>query len=143
MDFLEALPHVNAMFNALSACCLVVGFIAVKKKRISIHKRAMLSAFGFSAAFLVCYITKQALSGHVAFESDSELWRAVYITILVSHMLLAALVVPLSVTLVFLGLTGRIDRHKRMARWTFPIWMYTSVTGVIVYVMLYHLFVPS
>ena len=143
MDFAEALPHINAMFNALSACCLVTGFIAVKTKRIAVHKRAMLSAFGFSAAFLACYITKQSLSGHVSFESDSEGLRAVYLVILVSHMALAVLVVPLAITLVFLGLTGRIDRHKRMARWTFPIWTYTSVTGVIVYVMLYHLARPA
>ena len=139
MDFVEALPHINATFNSLSACCLVVGFIAVKRKRIAVHKRAMLSAFGFSAAFLACYITKQALSGHVAFESESEGLRAVYLVILVSHMVLAVLVVPLAMTLVFLGLTGRIERHKRIARWTFPIWTYTSVTGVVVYVMLYHM----
>ncbi len=141
-EFVSALPHVNATCNALSAVALCAGFIAIKRKRIDFHRRAMLTAFTFSAVFLVFYLTRQALSGHTEFIGPPAV-RTVYLIILISHMILAVPVVPLSITLIVLGLRGRIERHRRLARWTFPIWLYVSVTGVIVYVLLYRLYPPA
>ena len=134
----DVLPHVNAVLNSLSAVCLSLGYVAVRRKRIVAHRRAMLTAFAFSALFLASYLTRQFISGHVPFEGPGLL-RTVYLCVLISHMILAVPVVPLSITLVVLGLRGRIDRHRRVARWTFPIWLYVSVTGVLVYWMLFHL----
>jgi uncharacterized membrane protein YozB (DUF420 family) len=137
----EWLPHLNACWNALSALCLAGGYLAVRAKRIALHRGLMLAAFGFSACFLATYITKHFVLGHAEFQGPREV-RVVYLAILVSHTLLAVPVLPLSVTLLILALRGRIERHRRLARWTLPVWFYVSVTGVVVYGMLYHLYPP-
>jgi len=134
----EKLPHLNAALNGASALLLAIGYRAIRRKDVATHLRCMLSAFSVSIAFLASYLTYHALAGHRPYTGTGVL-RSGYILILVSHIVLAALTLPLSVTTLWFALRGRFDKHRRIARWTFPIWMYVSVTGVIVYVMLYWL----
>lgn len=134
----DYLPHLNACLNGASAVALVTGWIAIRGRRIAAHRAAMLSAFAFSALFLTSYLTKHFLAGSQAYAGPPAL-RPVYLAILVSHMLLAIPVVPLSITLIVLAFRGRIERHRRLARWTLPVWLYVSVTGVVVYWMLYQM----
>jgi uncharacterized membrane protein YozB (DUF420 family) len=141
------LPSVNAALNAVAAVLLVVGWLLIKQGRVAAHKRTMLSAFAVSVVFLVCYLTYHyalksvyGVSG-VAFQGPPNV-RLAYLTMLVSHVLLAACVPFLAVGTIYLGLTDQRGRHRRLARWTLPIWLYVSVTGVLVYVMLYHVY-PS
>lgn len=131
------LGGVNACFNALSATCLLLGFVAIRRGRRDVHKTLMLTAVGASALFLAGYLTRAALHGTRRFPGHG-LWHGVYLAILLPHMLLAVVVVPLVLLALWHALGGRFDRHRRVVRWTFPIWMYVSVTGVIVYLMLYH-----
>lgn len=138
------LPRTNAMLNALATLLLLIGFSAIMAGRVNLHKRMMLMSFGVSVAFLACYLTYHfALHRYTGshgkeFEGDGTL-RTVYYTILVSHVILAAAVPVLAPITIYRGLTGKFDRHRRIARITFPIWLYVSVTGVIIYWMLYHL----
>lgn len=156
--------HVNASLNAIAALLLVVGFILIKKRRIEAHKRTMLSAFFVSIAFLVCYLWYHYQVVHVKFTHPGAV-RYAYYAILASHVLLATAVPFLAVRQIYLGyralgwraakaepavqadqrtlLAAFRDKHIRLARWTFPIWLYVSVTGVIVYLMLYHIWPPA
>lgn len=129
------LPALNAVLNALSAIALVVGFVEVRARRITRHRAAMFAAFFFSSLFLVSYITNHALHGesHLAVSHTSALWYG-YATMLTSHILLSILALPMILITFFLSLTGRFEQHKGLARWTFPVWLYVSVTGVLVYV---------
>jgi len=136
------LPALNAVLNATSALFLVLAYRAVRHKEISRHRRLMLTAATISALFLVSYLTYHARVGSVRFTHPGPV-RAVYLTILASHTVLAAATLPLVLRTLFLGLKGRVDRHRAIARWTFPIWLYVSVTGVVVYVMLYRLYPPA
>lgn len=155
MDELRNLmPHVNAALNALAAVLLAVGLALVKRaaaqpaRRAALeiaHKRTMLSAFGVSVVFLVCYLYYHIvlMHGHsTKFPADAGPVRYVYYAILLSHIVLAAAVPLLAIATIYFGLRDRRAPHRRLARWTFPIWMYVSVTGVIVYVMLYHAYKP-
>jgi uncharacterized membrane protein YozB (DUF420 family) len=143
----QYLPSVNAALNALAAVLLVVGWRLIKQGRVEAHKRTMLSAFAVSVVFLVCYVTYHVArerlygSASVTFQGPPNV-RLAYLTMLVSHVLLAACVPFLAVGTIYLGLTDQRVRHRRLARWTLPIWLYVSVTGVLVYVMLYHIY-PS
>jgi putative membrane protein len=137
VTLLGVLPTLNAALNALSGLCLVGGLRAIRKREQQRHRRFMLAAATASILFLVGYLTRVVLQGTHRFAGTGAL-RALYLTILFSHMVLAAAVVPLVIRTLYLSLSGRFDRHRRIARVTFPIWMYVSVTGVIVYVMLYH-----
>ena len=139
----DVLPHVNAGLNALSGCFLVLGFIAVRRKNIEVHKKLMLSAFACSTIFLISYVTNQILKGGATTFPDLGIIRVIYLCILCSHMFLAALVVPMALTVVTFALLGKIDKHRRFARWTLPIWLYVSVTGVVVYLMLYQIYKPE
>ena len=136
------LPAINAALNATSAVLLFVGYSFVRRGRIAAHRACMLSAFATSTLFLVCYviyhILKRRLTGqaHTSF-TGVGIVRPIYFTILISHLILAFAVLPLVLTTLYFALRGRFDRHRRIARWTFPIWLYVSVTGVVVYVMLY------
>jgi len=139
----SVLPHINACLNALSACLVVAGYLAIRRKNIARHKKLMISAFLCSTVFLVGYVTNQILKGGTTtFPKDLGVIRTIYLVILTSHMILAALVVPMVVTTLVLGLLDRIEKHRRFARWTLPIWLYVSVTGVIVYLMLYQIYAP-
>ena len=135
---MDALPAVNATLNALAFCLLWAGFRRIRRRDIEGHKRCMLAAFATSSVFLACYLTYHALHGHTVFTHGG--WaKVVYYVVLFTHIPLAGLmVVPILLLLVF-GLRGRIDRHRRLARWTLPVWMYVSVTGVAIYFMLYHI----
>jgi uncharacterized membrane protein YozB (DUF420 family) len=134
------LPTVNALLNTVAASLLVVGRQLARRKRIAEHRRVMLTAFAVSTLFLVLYVTHKLVLG---FESTTFYargpWRLVYLVFLFSHVLLAMLVPVLAVGLVSLGLLGKVERHRRMARFAWPVWMYVSVTGVVIYVLLYHL----
>jgi len=130
------LPAVNASLNALSAVLLAIGFLLIRARRITLHRRIMLAAFITSSLFLVCYVVYHAQVGSVRFTREGFV-RPLYYTILVTHVTLAALVLPLAIVTLSRGLQSRFDRHRAIARWTLPIWLYVSVTGVLVYVLLY------
>jgi uncharacterized membrane protein YozB (DUF420 family) len=129
---------VNAVLNATAAVLLVWGFILIKRRQIARHRRVMKVAFVTSCLFLVCYIVYHVQVGSVKFPHTGPI-RTVYLSILTSHTVLAATVPVLAIITLRRGLAARFDKHRRLARWTLPIWLYVSVTGVVVYVMLYHL----
>ena len=139
---LSALPALNAALNGVSACLLSVGFLCIRRKHVTAHKTCMISAFVTSTIFLVSYLTYHYHVGSVPFRGQGWV-RPVYFAILISHTFLAAATVPLVLVTLSRALRGRFDRHARIARWTLPVWLYVSVTGVIVYWMLYHLFAPA
>jgi putative membrane protein len=143
MDLSRVLPAVNASLNALSGVCLLSAFIMIKRRRITAHKRLMLTACSASLLFLVCYVTNHYLRhGVVTRFTGVGIIRPIYFTILISHTILAVTIVPLAILSVRNGLRMRVPQHRRVARWTFPLWMYVSVTGVLVYFFLYQWF-PS
>jgi len=129
------LPALNALLNALSALALVTGFCFIRAKRIGEHRAAMLTAFVFSSLFLVTYITNHALHGDMRFHGEGTI-RFVYFPLLISHIGLSVVALPMILITFFLSLSGRFPAHRRLARFTFPIWLYVSVTGVIVYALL-------
>jgi putative membrane protein len=132
------LPSVNAVLNSLSAAFLITGYYFIRSKRVDAHRACMLSAFGCSTLFLISYLVYHYQVGSVPFKSQGWI-RTVYFTILITHTILAAAVVPLALMTLSRALKGRFPAHRRIARWTFPVWLYVSVTGVVVYVMLYKL----
>ncbi len=132
---LTFLPALNALLNGLSASALMIGFVFIRARRIPAHRASMFTAFVFSALFLVSYIVNHALHGESHYPIHSPL-RTFYLILLVSHILLSVVALPMILITFFFSLTGRIPNHRRIARWTFPIWLYVSVTGVIVYAML-------
>jgi putative membrane protein len=135
------LPAVNAALNATSAVLLACGYLAIRSRRITVHKALMLTALGVSTLFLASYLYYHFSVGMTRFSAEAPgLVRGVYFTILASHVILAIVTVPLALVTVYLGLSDRLVRHLGIARWTLPIWLYVSVTGVIVYWMLYHLY---
>ena len=130
------LPSVNALLNGTAAILLIWGYRLIRRKRIDEHRRVMLAAFTVSCLFLVCYLVYHYQAGHVVYQKTGII-RGVYLTLLASHTVLAAAVPFLAVITLRRGLAARFDRHRRIARWTLPIWLYVSVTGVVVYLMLY------
>jgi uncharacterized membrane protein YozB (DUF420 family) len=132
----HALPAVNATLNAISAVLLCIAFVFIRQRRIEAHRRTMLTAFVTSSLFLICYIVYHAQVGSVRFTRQGFV-RPLYFTILITHVSLAAAVLPLAIVTLSRGLKARFDRHRAIARWTLPIWLYVSVTGVLVYVLLY------
>jgi uncharacterized membrane protein YozB (DUF420 family) len=133
------LPAVNATLNAIAGTLLLSGYVMIRRGRIETHRRLMLSAFATSALFLVSYVIYHANAGSRPFQGQGPV-RTLYFVILVSHVVLAAAVLPLALITLTHGLRARFDRHRRIARWTFPIWLYVSVTGVVVYLMLYRIY---
>jgi uncharacterized membrane protein YozB (DUF420 family) len=131
------LPSLNAALNAIAAVLLVWGYMLIRRKRIAMHRRVMLSAFVVSSLFLAGYLTYHFRVGAVLFRGTGAI-RAIYLGILGTHTVLAAAVPPLAIVTLRRGLAARFDKHRRLARWTLPIWLYVSVTGVVVYAMLYH-----
>ena len=132
------LPALNATLNATCAVLLVTGWILIKRGRIQAHRNVMLAACAVSALFLTSYLVYHAQVGSVKFTKQGPI-RLVYFSILLTHTVLAATIVPMVVITLSRGLRARYDTHRRIARWTMPLWLYVSVTGVIVYVMLYRL----
>jgi putative membrane protein len=132
---LSFLPALDAILNGCASVALLMGYRFIRARRIAAHRRAMIIAFAFSTVFLVCYIGNYALHGESHYPGHS-LARIIYLVILVSHVLLSMVALPLVLVTFFFSLTGRIPTHRKVASWTFPIWLYVSVTGVIVYAML-------
>jgi len=134
----EALPTVNAVLNGTSAVLLFVGYLAIKRRRTAAHRIAMQAAFVTSTVFLVCYLTRVYLTGTHRYPGTGFA-KGLYLAILGTHMILAVATVPLVLRTLFLARRARFVEHRKLARVTFPIWMYVSITGVVVYLMLYHL----
>ena len=130
------LPAVNAALNALSGILLLVGFTRIRAGKQAQHRKWMLAVFASSSLFLLSYVVYHAQVGSVPFTRQGFV-RPLYFTILITHVTLAATVLPLAILTLTRGLKGRFSQHRRIARWTFPVWMYVSVTGVLVYVLLY------
>jgi uncharacterized membrane protein YozB (DUF420 family) len=140
----ENLPTVNAALNGTSAVLLTIGYMAIRRQKVRVHKTCMLTALAVSTVFLASYlyyhiVVREGKPTRFAGEGGA---RRVYFAVLISHTVLAASVAPLAIITAYLGLRGRIDKHRLIARWTFPIWLYVSMTGVEVYWMLYYLYPP-
>jgi uncharacterized membrane protein YozB (DUF420 family) len=135
---LHHLPAVNASLNGVAFCLLVAGFVAIKRKQIPVHRGCMLGALLFSAAFLTCYVIYHMQVGSKPFPG-AGIWRWVYFGILIPHVILAALVMPMILVTAHHALQTRFDAHRRIARWTMPIWLFVSFSGVVVYFMLYRI----
>ena len=138
----SVLPHLNAALNATSFVILVAGLYFISRGRVAAHRACMLSALVVSGLFLVSYVVYHAQYGSVRFAGQGFV-RPVYFVILVTHVVLAAAIVPLVFVTLRRALRGDFARHRRIARWTYPLWLYVSVTGVVVYLMLYHLYRPQ
>jgi uncharacterized membrane protein YozB (DUF420 family) len=130
------LPAVNATLNAASGVLLAIGYFLIRRRRIEQHRRVMVAAFTTSTLFLVCYVIYHLQVGSVPFTREG-LVRPIYFAILITHVVLAAAVLPLALVTLSRGLQARYPRHRAIARWTLPLWLYVSVTGVLVYVLLY------
>jgi putative membrane protein len=134
----SALPIVNALLNGTSALLLTAGYCFIRQRKVRAHKTCMLTAFGVSSCFLVSYVVYHYHAGSKPFGGHGWI-RGIYYPLLISHLVLAALIVPLALTTIYRAWCGEFARHRRIARWTLPVWLYVSVTGVLVYWMLYHL----
>ncbi len=145
---LADLPVVNAGLNALSTFFLIAAFVFIRRKNIPAHRNCMLAAFGTSVLFLASYLTYHTYVAYVlkrgpTIFKDPEWFRPIYLAILGSHTILAMVVVPLALVTLYLGWKRRDERHRRIARWTWPIWIYVSFTGVLIYLLLYQIFPQS
>jgi uncharacterized membrane protein YozB (DUF420 family) len=132
------LPAVNAVLNSIAGLLLLLGFVFIRQKKIPQHRACMLAAFGVSTVFLVCYLVHHYRVGSVPFRGTGAL-RVLYFAILVPHVLLAAAVVPMALTTIYRGLKGNVVKHRPIARVTLPVWLFVSVSGVAVYLMLYQM----
>lgn len=143
---LSDLPAVNASLNACSAILLTAGFVLIKRGRPAAHRNCMLGALVCSVLFLTCYVTYHLQAGRTVFQNPAW-FRPIYLTLLLTHTVLAVVIIPLVLVTVTRAARRRFEAHKRIARWTWPIWMYVSVTGVLIYFLLYQIFpqgrVPS
>ncbi|MDX1969357.1 MAG: DUF420 domain-containing protein [Planctomycetaceae bacterium] len=142
-DWVARLPAVNASLNGLATILLIAGYIAIKRGDRNAHRNIMLTAFGTSVAFLMCYLTYHYALHHYTGESGKKftgtgLIRPVYFTILISHVLLAVPVAVLACVTIYRGLRGQWQQHRRIARLTYPLWLYVAITGVVIYGLLYH-----
>lgn len=133
------LPLVNASLNGVATVLLIVGYVCIRGRRINAHRTAMVAAFVASVLFLVSYLTYHAHAGSRPFPGQGPI-RVVYFVILISHIVLAAAIPPLAGITLWRAYRRRFDRHKKIARWTLPLWLYVSVTGIVVYLMLYRLY---
>jgi len=137
------LPAVNATLNGLSALLLGGGYYFIRQGRREAHRNCMVAAFGTSTLFLACYLTYHFTVRAITHFRDPSWFRPIYIVLLISHTVLAVVIVPLILTTLWRAMRGRFDAHKRLARWTWPLWMYVSVTGVLIYLLLYRIFPQS
>lgn len=135
----EVLPAINATLNGIATVLLIIGFILIKKKKISAHRNVMWAAFAVSSAFLANYLYYHFNFDSKPFRGQGSI-RYFYFSILISHIILATLMVPFILRLLWLGVKNKVESHKRLARWVWPVWIYTSLTGVLIYMMLYQWF---
>jgi putative membrane protein len=133
------LPHLNVVLNSINVLLLITGYVQIKKRHIKRHKRIMLGAFTASALFLVSYLVYHYTAGATKFTGEGWI-RPVYFGILISHTILAILVLPPILLMLYRALRQEFLRHARLARWVFPVWLYVSATGIIIYALLYHLY---
>jgi putative membrane protein len=141
IDYYSLAP-LNSILNAIAAVLLTAGFIFIRKRQVRAHRACMLSAVVVSTAFFISYITYHYHVGDVRFQGHGIV-RPIYFTILITHVILAAAIVPLVLITLWRAHSGNFSRHRRIARWTWPIWMYVSITGVVVYVMCYRMYPPG
>lgn len=135
----QDLPAVNACLNGLSTVFLLAGYLMIRQQKKVAHRNCMIGALTSSVAFLVCYVTYHLQVGHTSF-TDPAWFRPIYLIFLASHVLLAVAIVPLVLMTVIRAARGDFEKHKRIARWTWPLWMYVSITGVLIYLLLYKIF---
>jgi uncharacterized membrane protein YozB (DUF420 family) len=133
------LPAINATLNAISAVLLTTGYLLIRRRQVTLHKRCMIAALVSSTLFLTSYVTYHLHTGSRPFSGTGAI-RVIYFAILLTHVVLAAVIVPLALITATRGLRSQFDRHVRIARWTLPLWLYVSVTGVVIYLMLYQLY---
>lgn len=138
-EYLSSLPHLNAFLNSTCTILLLTGYSFIKRRRITAHRNCQIAAVVTSVLFLISYLTYHYYHGDTRFTGQG-LVRPFYFTILITHVVLAIIILPLVIITLIRALRGDFIRHRRIARWTFPLWLYVSITGVIVYVMLYHLY---
>ena len=132
------LPTVNATLNTISAILLTIGYILIRQRKVEAHKRCMLAAFAVSVLFLISYVIYHANAGSTPFTRQGWI-RPVYFTILISHIILAFVIVPLALRTLYLAWRERFEQHRRIAKITLPVWLYVSITGVLIYIMLYQM----
>ena len=142
---LADLPIVNACLNALSTLFLTAGYVCIRRKRQDAHRNCMIAAFVTSTLFLLCYITYHSYIAYYLHRGptrflDPAWFRPIYLAILGTHTILAVVIVPMVIMSLARGLRGDFERHKRISKWTWPLWMYVSITGVIIYLLLYQIF---
>lgn len=142
MDTANTLPHVNAALNSITTVLLIVGFMFIRTGWREMHRKVMIAALAVSAAFLVSYLVYHFTAPIFVFPGEGWV-RPIYYAMLISHVALATVATPLIAVTAWRGLTGRFERHRLLARWTWPIWLYVSVTGVLIYVLLYHVYAPA
>jgi uncharacterized membrane protein YozB (DUF420 family) len=133
-------PVIDAALNGTSAVLLVIGRWFIKQRNMAAHRAVMLAAMVSSSLFLICYLYYHYHVGSIHFQGQG-IWRPIYFTLLTSHTILAAVIVPMVIITLSRGLRARYDKHRRIARWTFPLWLYVSITGVVIYFMLYQIFI--
>ncbi len=136
------MPPFQALMNMTAAVLLAVGWVYIRQRRRTAHRNCMIATLAVSAIFLISYLAYHAKVGYMPFAGQGWI-RPIYFTLLGSHIILAAVIVPLVVGTVWFAATGNFDRHPRLARWTLPIWLYTSVSGVIVYLLAFHVYAPG
>lgn len=148
MDLLHTMPAINASLNGLATVLLTIGFVLIKTDKVkyqNAHRAVMLSAFTVSCVFLACYLAHKGMKAsageavNTTFQGEG-VWRMIYIPMLISHVILAMVIVPLIFITLFHAFKGRFEKHQKWAKWTFPLWYYVSVTGVLVYFFLYQWF---
>ena len=133
------LPAVNASLNFLATVLLTAGYVQIKRKRVEAHRACMIAAFVTSTIFLVFYLIYHANVGHTSFDK-THWFRPYYLLLLLTHVVLAAAIVPMILMTLYRAFKGQEEKHRKIARWTWPLWMYVSVTGVVIYLLLYHIF---
>jgi len=139
MDNILILPPIMAMLNVIAACTVTLGYLQIRKRNRTVHRNLMLGALAVSTLFFVIYLYYHGQVGYIPFKGRGFI-RPVYFTLLASHVILAALMVPLVLTTAGLAIRGRFTWHKRLARWTLPVWLYVSITGVVIYVLSFHIY---
>ena len=137
LTFISHLPVANAIFNSLSTFSLLAGYLSIRKRKRELHLKFMLSALTFSFLFLISYLIYHTFHGDTLYEGEGFM-RIFYFFILISHIILSAVVLPMILTTVYFAATGNFSKHPKIARITLPLWLYVSVTGVIIYLILYH-----
>lgn len=139
MEILPNIPHILAVLNTLSATLVTIGYINIRKHNQAVHKTCMVSALVVSTIFMIFYLYYHAKVGYIPFAGQGDI-RYLYFTLLASHVILAAIIFPMVLITVGLAIRGKFKIHKRIARWTLPMWLYVSVSGVMIYVMSFHIY---